>query len=194
MVDIFPPRGMPGAVAENWARASESRTIALENGLKALEQASAGDNRSLASQIAQLTNIINSMPLPGVAGTRATGFGITGSYATYATVTLPVPNGKTTMNAMCIGSGAVLDATTGGLTTAYGRCIIGASTGGEFPAAKDAGVSQVNNIITASHTGSFAVTPGSLITVSFQMYGLSPTAFPARPSNFAQIAVQAVFS
>lgn len=194
MVDMFPPRGMPGQVAENWARVSENRTMALETGLRALEQASAGDNRSLASQIAQLTNLVNSMPLSSATGARATGFGISGSYATYVSANLTVPSGKTTMNVMCIGSGAVLDTTTGGLTTAYGRCVIGAAAGGEFPAAKDAGVSQVNNIITASHTGTFPVVPGTVITVAFQMYGLSPTAFAARPSNFAQIAVQAVFS
>lgn len=185
---------MPGPLPENWARVVEERHIELETAVRAQQQASDGDNRAMASQIAGLAAVINAMPLVSIQGVRNGGFGISSSYATYATVSFIVPAGKTTMNVMCIGSGAVLDATTGGITTAYGRCVIGSSVGGEFPASKDAGASQVNNVITSSHTGTFSVVPGSTIVVAFQMYGLSPTAFPARPSNFAQLSAQAVFS
>ena len=194
MVDIFPPRGMPGQTAENWARSAENRIISAESAITTLEQNSAGDNRAMASQIQQLTDLVNSMPLVRSAASRATGFGITGSYGTYASVSVTVPSGKRSMSIMVIGSGAVLDATTGGVTTAYGRCVVGSDVGGEFPASKDAGASQVNNVITATHAGSYAVAPGGVITIAFQMYGLNGSAFPARVSNFAQVSVVATFS
>lgn len=194
MVDIFPPRGMPGQMAENWARNVEDRVIAAEEAIKTQGQNADGDNRSMASQVQQLTDLVNSMPLVRSSASRATGFGITASYATYASVSIVVPAGKTSMSIMAIGSGAALDATTGGVTTAYGRCFVGSDFGGEFPASKDAGASQVNNVITATQSGSYAVSPGSTISIGFQMYGLNGSAFPARPSNFAQVSVVATFS
>lgn len=164
-----------------------------ERRVTAQEQNSAGDNRSLAAQIQQLSATIAQIPISSSANSRAEGFGITGGYVMYASILIPVPQGKTTASVLCVGSGSAVDATTGGLTTAYGRCVIGASTSGAFPAAKDAGASQVNNVITATHASTFGVVPGSTILVGFEMYGLNGAAYPARPTNFASISAVATF-
>lgn len=192
--DVFPPRGMPGPVPENWARQVEDRVSSVETGLVQLQQNSSGDNRNMASQVEQLAALVRALPIQRSDNWRVGGIGITGTWTTYAAGGFQVPPGKTTASILAIGTAAVVDTTTGGLTTAYGRCVIGGSIGGESPAAKDAGASQVNNVITATHAASFPVIPGATLTFGLQLYGLNGSAYPARPNNYAQIAVVATFS
>lgn len=200
MTDVFPRRDLPGA-ADDWGRKVEDRTIGNEQGLSQLQKSVQAQNRNTASSLSVLSNqinnlqlVVNALPFQTTSNSRATGFGITGSYATYASDTITVPDGKTQVSVLCIGSGAVLDTVTAGLTTSYSRIVIAGSAGGETPAAKDAGATFVNNVLNASHARSFSVTPGSTFAVAFQMYGLNGSAFPAQPANFAQIATIATFT
>lgn len=185
--DVFPLRGMPGQTAENWARSAEDRIIELEKLVESLSQSVAGSNRALASQIAMFPGIVSD-------NWRNENFGLGGSFANVVSGTITVPPGKVRASILAVGTGSAVDATTGGLTTAYGRCVIAGVAGGSSPAAKDAGASQVNNVITATHALTFGVTPGTTLSVAFQMYGLNGSAYPVRPTNFGQIAVVATFT
>lgn len=125
---------------------------------------------------------------------QASGFAVTSGWVTYASVTLVVPDGRTRLQMLAIGTAAVLDKTSGGATSSLGRIVIGSVTSREFPAAKDAGASMVNNVITATSGGDIDVTGQSSIPVLFQLRPLNPAAFPADPQNFAQLAVDASFT
>ncbi|TCJ28769.1 hypothetical protein E0W80_04520 [Microbacterium sp. PI-1] len=125
---------------------------------------------------------------------QAGGIGLSGSWATYASVSLPVPAGKTRLQVLAIGTAAVLDQTSGGLTTSYGRILINGSASREFPAAKDAGATLVNNVITATSATEVDVSALGAVTVEFQLQPLNPAAFPPHAQNFAQLAVIGSFT
>lgn len=125
---------------------------------------------------------------------QASGFGLAAGFQTYATVTLPVPSGKQRLQVLAIGTAAVLDQTSSGLTTSYGRIVINAAASREFPAAKDAGSSAVNNVITATSSAVVDVTSLTAVTITFQLQPLNPAAYPAHGQNFAQLAVIGSFT
>lgn len=160
---------------------------ALSKGIGATVQAQ-GD------QILALAQVVAAIPRAVTSDARSTGFALSGSYVSRVTDTITVPEGKTSVSVLCVAAGAAVDATSGGVTTSYGRIVINGAAGGDNPAAKDAGSSAVNNVINATSAASFAVTPGSTFQVAFQMYGLNGAAYPARPANFAQIATIATFT
>lgn len=184
-----------------WARSVMERLDGLEREQKRAAGEQSATNLGAAAtvsrqgdQILELRAVVNALPRAVTSDARATGFALTGAYASRVTDTITVPDGKTSVSVLCVAAGAALDATSGGVTTSYGRVVINGVVGGESPAAKDAGSSAVNNVITAIATASFAVAPGSTFQVAFQMYGLNGNAYPARPSNFAQIATIATFT
>lgn len=93
-----------------------------------------------------------------------------------------------------IVTAAVLDQTSGGLTTSYGRIVIDGVASREFPAAKDAGSSAVNNVITATSSAVVDVSAATAVTITFQLQPLNPAAYPAHAQNFAQLAVIGSFT
>lgn len=113
---------------------------------------------------------------------------------TYAVVTLPVPEERTRLQVLAIGTAAVLDQTSGGLTTSYGRILIDGAISRSFPAAKDAGATTVNNVITATSAAVIDVAGRTSIDVAFQLQPLNPAAYPSHPQNFAQLAVIGSFT
>lgn len=126
---------------------------------------------------------------------QASGFGLSAGWATYATVTLPVPAGKQRLQVFAVGVGAVLDQTSGGLTTSYGRIVINGVVSREFPAAKDAGATVVNNVITATSVAAdINVSELAAVEIAFQLQPLNPAAYPAHVQNFAQLAVNGSFT
>lgn len=200
MTDVFPRRNLPGT-ADVWGREVEIRVAGAERSAEINAQSLQALNRSLASsvtilseQVSGLAEVIAALPYQVAQDRRESGFALSGSYADKVSDTILVPPGKTSVSVMCIATGAALDTTTGGLTTAYGRVVINGQIGGASPAAKDSGATFVNNVITSSFALTFGVTPGDTVTVSFQMYGLNGSAFPAQPANFAQIATVATFT
>lgn len=197
--DIFPPASLPGASSNQWRREVERRVTNTERSIYQAAQNQAGDNRSIASQIEALSATVRAIPIQASASGQNSGFALTGAYTTIADAIVTVPEGKNFASILAIGTGAALDATTGGLTNAYGRIVVVNPLGSnfvsiEFPAAKDAGASQVNNIISASMSQSLEVVPLGDLRVVFQMYGLNGSAYPARPSNVAQIAFTTTFT
>lgn len=175
---------------ENLQRASERANREQDATNKGL----AASLSALGDQIVDLRAIIDAIPLQVASDARATGFSLSDSLTNKVADTITVPDDKTFVNVLCVGVGAALDTTTGGLTTAYGRIVIGGSAGGLSPAAKDHGATFVNNVVNATYARSFAVTPGSTFSVSMQMYGLNGAAFPAQAANSAQIATIATFT
>ena len=156
----------------------------LKRRLDNLESPS-GTQRALAAQ---------RLPVQDFRVGQASGIGLSGGFNTYASVLLPVPSGKQRLQVMAIGTAAVLDQTSGGVTTSYGRVVINGSASREFPAAKDAGATVVNNVITATATSVVDVAGMESVTVLFQLQPLNPAAFPAHAQNFAQLAVIGSFT
>lgn len=201
MVDVFPRRNLP-PLAEQWGRDVESRVVSLERGTETNAQGLAGQNRNTASslsviaqQIQALTDVVNAIPIQITSIDRTTNISATsGSFVTKASVTVTVPDGKTTASVLGIGAARITDTVTGGLTSSDARVVISGDAGGSFPAAKDAAVAQVINVLNAQHARTFSVTPGSTFTVDIQVSALNPSAFPANAANFAQISAIATFT
>lgn len=125
---------------------------------------------------------------------QASPIGLSAGWNTYAVVTLAVPEERTRLQVLAIGTAAVLDQTSGGVTTSYGRVVIDGAASREFPAAKDAGATLVNNVITATSAASIDVTGRASIDIAFQLQPLNPAAYPAHGQNFAQLAVIGSFT
>lgn len=125
---------------------------------------------------------------------QASGFALAAGFQTRATVSLTVPEGKQRLQVLAIGTAAVLDQTSGGLTTSYGRIVIDGVASRDFPAAKDAGSSAVNNVITATSSAVVDVSAATAVTITFQLQPLNPAAYPAHAQNFAQLAVIGSFT
>lgn len=125
---------------------------------------------------------------------QASPIGLASGWNTYALVKLPVPDDKTQLQVMGIGTAAILDQTSGGLTTSYGRVVIDGVASRQFPAAKDAGATLVNNVITATSAAVIDVTGRPEIEIAFQLQPLNPAAFPSHSQNFAQLAVIGSFT
>lgn len=197
--DVFPPSNLSD-LSIPWGRAHDTRLVAAEEKLEILGQGVSGQNRNTASSLASLGDTIlslqatiASMPITYTVGQRVSNFSLSNTYAPIVTVRIPVPAGRNTVSIFCVGNAGVLDAITGGVTTSYGRIVItGGTIGSGFPASKDAGASQVMNVISATltETNSFS---GDWVEASFELRGLNGSAFPANPDNFAQISLLASF-
>lgn len=132
-------------------------------------------------------------PIPGGETATATGFGLDAGWATYATVSVAVPTGKTIAKLIAVANGAALDTTTGGVTSLSARILIAGVASQAAPGAKDAGASQVNNIVQLASSATLADI-GATVTAELQINPLNAAAFPARVSNFASITVLAIFT
>lgn len=151
--------------------------------------------KQLREQVEALAAVQAALPIQQMGIDRTSPISATSSsFVTKASVTVVVPEGKTTASVMGIGAARITDTVTGGLTSSDARVVIDGAAGGSFPAAKDAAVTQVINVLNATHARVFTVTPGSTFTVSIQVSALNPSAFPSSPANFAQIAVVASFT
>lgn len=125
------------------------------------------------------------------------GFGISdvpsAGWKTVASVSLPRPSDKNRVVIQASAQGAVLDTTSGGLTTAQCRVLVDGVASPVIPASKDAGATFVNNVLVVSMVWEITPLPAT-VTVEFQMSPLNPSAFAARPSNIANLSVYAGYS
>lgn len=147
-------------------------------------EAASGTQRVLAA---------SRLPVLGANSRTVTGIGLAAGWNTYVTVTLDVPPKKTTATIAVIANGAVLDKTSGGVTSLSARVLIGDNPSPAVPGAKDAGASVVNNIFTIAHSVNLTGVSGQ-ITVSVQILPLNPSAFPGDGGNFATATVFAGFA
>lgn len=150
---------------------------------RAFRELSASIPRGLRGQLTRVVSDADS----------STGFALAAGWTTKATVTLTVPERVTLATVTAIGGSAAADRTTGGLTNAQARILIDGVPSVTFEAAKDAGASVVNNILSPSSGRSFAVTEGDNITVDLQLNPLNAAAFTATPSNYASLTVIGTF-
>lgn len=171
-----PPGGDFGPIAEEFRK--------LRKRIADLETAS-GTQRAQA---------VRRLPFQDVKVGQASPIALSNGWNTYATVNLAVPEDRTRLQVLAIGTAAILDQTSGGVTTSYGRILIDGVASRQFPAAKDAGASQVNNVITATSAAVVDVTGKTSIVVALQLQPLNPAAFPSHPQNFAQLAVIGSFT
>lgn len=172
------------------------RLVAEINALKkrvfGLESPS-GTQRNLT--VRRLAETVDALPIQATSIDRQTGISATSTgFVTKASVTVTVPEGKTVAAVLGIGAARITDTTSGGLTSSNARVVIAGNSGGSFPAAKDAAVSQVINVLNATHALTFDVIPESTFTVAVQVSALNASAFPASGANFAQIAAIATFT
>lgn len=163
-----------------------------EERLRTLE---APSGESLNSTVAKLQAAIAAIPITLAATVRASNFGLAAGWNTYATTTLVVPAGKTSAVILGIGAAMALDKRSGGLTSANARILIDGAASGDFPAAKDAGVSIVANVMNAQHSRALTgLVAGATITVAFQISPLNPAAFTYDAQNFASITALGSFT
>lgn len=154
-------------------------------------QKATGSQRNQSVQ--KLTDASGAIPRVDANSASAAGFGLSAGWVTYARVSIQVPRDKTRATLISLGSGTALDRTTGGTTSVSGRIVIAGESGVAIPAAKDAGSSAVNNIVTAMHTRTIVGVSG-VITAELQLNPLNAAAFTAAGSNLAQISLLATFS
>ncbi|WP_424936665.1 MULTISPECIES: hypothetical protein [Bacteria] len=151
--------------------------------------------RKLQAQIQALTDLVTRLPQVESAEEVNKGFGLSGnaSWQTVASVSLTSPTDKSRVVVQATAQGTVLDMTSGGLTTSHCRILINGTPSAEIPAAKDAGTSVVQNILTVSSVRELAPLP-PVVLVEFQMKPLNPAPFTAQPSNIANLSVYAGYS
>lgn len=195
--DVFPPYNLPDE-AVPWGREVQKRVIAGEDSEVQLTQkvdnglrATAGQLSALADQINGLSDVINALPVTITETSQFTGGGLTGSYTTVASVTIPAPTGKASASVTAIGNAAYLDTVTGGLTTSYMRILINGVVSLDFAASKDAGATQVNNVLSGTYSTRLLSPLG--VTVDLQARGLNGSAFPPSFSNYANLTALVTF-
>lgn len=185
-----------------WGRWVSNSIESLEKLVASSGSAQTATNKGLAAsldaqarQIASISALQAAMPIQATSIDRTSPISATSSsFVDKASVSIDIPEGKTTASVLAIGAARITDTVTGGLTSSDCRVVIAGDAGGSFPAAKDAAVSQVINVLNATHARTFPVTPGEAFTVTMQVSALNASAFPSSPANFAQIAVVASFT
>lgn len=154
--------------------------------------------RKILALVQAIYDLLIRMPLAEVVEDVQDGFGLddvsSGVWKTVASVSLPSPEDKSRVVVSAAGQGAVLDSgAMPGLTTSYCRILINGTASAEIPAAKDTGVSVVNNVLTVNSVLELTPLPPTVL-VEFQMRGLNPAAFPPASSNIANLTVYAGYS
>lgn len=153
--------------------------------------------RKLQQQIEDLIELVTRLPQVESASDVQSGFGLndvgSGAWKTVAQVALTTPVDKNRVVVQATGQGAVLDRTSGGLTSSNCRIVINGSVSAVIPASKDAGASMVNNVLMVSSVLEITPLPPT-VTVQFQMSPLNPSAFGPSSSNIANLSVYAGYS
>lgn len=190
----FPRSGLNREQAA-WQRAVEDSIKKLWVDSERNGQSGDNANSSQNSTMSRLASTVRALPVVSVGQDTQTGFNLTaGGWLTRATVVIPVPDGKTLANVVAIGGAAAVDLTSGGVTVCQARILLPSLVSPFFQAAKDAGASAVNNILTANYGAEIAVTPGSTLTANLQLNPLNASAFGTSAGNYATLTVIAVFT
>lgn len=177
-----------------WGREVEDRIKALERAAARGSQDELHVNKGQSATLTRLGQTVREMPFTDMGLDTITGFGLSAGWNTYATFNITVPEGKTYAEIFAFGNAAAVDLTTGGLTNAYMRLQIAGSTSQQFSAAKDAGVSAVNNVMSGGHVRSWTVSPGDLLAINLQINPLNAAAFSSSPGNYATLVAIALFT
>lgn len=193
--DVFPRRNLPVA-SEQWGREVERRILGAEASLERLNQSVSGMNRNIASSLQLLADQINAIPITITQTFTESGFAYPASYNPIVRGSITVPPGKSEASVVLIGTLNGTDMTSGGAATIYGRALVhGSVLSPQFPAAKDAAVSRVINVVNVSTSAGISVGNAEEIDVELQGYATNASAFPAsaNPANFATLTAIVTF-
>lgn len=179
----LPPGSQP------WKRSVDSRLLALENNINRGNQDMVNAIKALSTTVKVLGDQITALPVIQVLGDRDSNFGLTDTFTAISSVGFYAPAGKRLVGVFAGVNAAVLDTVTGGVTSAEGRLNFGGLLSPTFVAAKDAGASAVNNIISANYYWRVNLNPGGYYSIKFELRGLNPTAFPQQASNYSTISI-----
>lgn len=152
-------------------------------------------NKSQAAAAQRLAQTIRSMPFVVTGQGSTTGFGLVAGWNVVSTVVISHPQGWERLSIAAIGGAAAVDATTGGLTLCEARIVIGGSSSPIFAPAKDAGASQVNNILSPNFGVSNVVAvAGGSTTCTLELRPQNSGAYPVRPGNYSSLTVVSTFT
>lgn len=149
--------------------------------------------RKVLQLLQDLLELVSRLPQVQSAKKVEQGFGLTTGWKTVAAVELTSPADKNRVVVQATAQGTVLDMTSGGLTTTSCRLLINGVASAVIPAAKDAGVSAVQNVLVVSDVVELTPLPPK-VTIEFQISPLNPTAYPPQPANIANLTVYAGYS
>lgn len=152
--------------------------------------------RKLQQQIADLQDLVVRLPQVESYSAVANGFGLdsVSGWRTVASLTVPALVDKNRVVIQASAQGAVLDTTSGGLTSSECRLLINGVASSVIPAAKDAGASVVQNVLIVTFTQEVTPIPSGGVSVEFQINPLNYLAFPPQSSNIANLTVYAGYS
>lgn len=162
---------------------------ALEDRMARLEQRLRQISSPTAEQYAQA---VASLPLVQTTSGGTYGLGLTDQasnvYREWVTMTLEVPQGKSSLDGMVMATASIADASSGGVAFVNMRIRVGYPRGVQysmvFPSAKQFGSYDSRNALTgAVAISQVGLQPGDLVEVGIQLAASSPSAFPAATGN-----------
>lgn len=178
--------------SQDWKRYVDAMQAKHEADINALKLSSDNAFQTLSTALTLVQSQVGTQPLVRTYGETRYNIGASSAFETKALVSFraPRPFGQV----MVIAHGVVLDTLTSGVTVAYGRIVLDGQISPEFPATKDSGASQVNNVVVASARFNMNYTVNKTYEVAFQMRGLNGSAYPVNAQNFAAITVLATYT
>lgn len=180
-----------------WGREIEQAIEEHDRELYRRGQGEENANKGQNSSMKRLAATVAALPVPTAYYQRADGFSLAGPLYLQQTG-IPIPPGKTKVALTAIGNVAALDTTSAGVAVARASIEVNGNgfvwTSPTMPASKDAGASAVNNIITpALGFQQEGLVPGETFLVSLNVTATNGAAFPTTASNFATLAITAIF-
>lgn len=199
MPDVFPRRNL-SADAEPWGREVEKRIVDMEGVASAAKSGVAGQNRTTASTLGDLTrqlqrldDLYRSIPKPAQATGTRTGFGLSGGWQTIAAVDVGVPQDATHTDIFVAGS-AFLTNTTASLVGGSMRIVVGTEVSPAQPYGTYSDVGGFHASITPGYSWGMDVTPGGFFTVSLQVNPQDAATWGAHADNYATVAAMMTFT
>lgn len=199
--DIFPRRNLPGE-AEEWGRVIETRIVEIERAALATKGSVKGLNRTTASslqelsrQVTDLEALYNSIPKPAQASNNTSGFALGGGWNNVLATSITVPEGVTTVDLIAIGSGHLVSNSTGSSVASSSRLSFAGV--GESPSVQGAwftGFGDYRTVMMPTYSWRASVTPGSTITVYFQINPSDPAAYGPNGNSYAVLSLLATFT
>lgn len=199
--DVFPRRNLPGN-AEEWGRTVESRIREMEYAALTNKQSASGLNRTTAAglgelsrQVAELEDLYNAIPKPAQVSATTSGFGLSSGWNNVCSASLIVPAGSNWVDLMAIGSGHLVSTTTTTTVASSSRLsFAGVGVSPTIPGAWFTGFGDYRTVMVPNYSWRTSVTPGSTITVNFQVNPADSSAYGPNANSYAVLSLMATFT
>lgn len=199
MSEVFPRRNLSDE-AEPWGREMESRVVTLEGIAAAAKSKVAGQNRTTASTLGDLTRqldrldaLYRAIPKPAQTIGDNSGFGLSGGWQTIAVANVNVPYGTSHAEVFAMGS-AFLTNTTGSLVGGSMRLVANGNASPAQPYATFSDVAGFHASITPGFSWRFPVAQGATVAIALQVNPLDAATWGAHASNYATVAGMVTFT